>query len=67
MCIRDRSKNKFLRTKITSVANNGGKGIFLGAFIAVPADWIDSIKFKNNTFSDSSEKIRFVKTNNILF
>ena len=56
------SKNKFLRTKVISVANNGSKGIFLGAFIAVPANWIESIKFKDNTFSDSSEKIRFVKT-----
>lgn len=50
--------NKFLRTnKIIS-----GKGKFMGAFIALPSGMMKTIEFDNNQFSEPSEKIHMVKT-----
>ena len=50
--------NKFLRNnKIIP-----GKGKFMGAFIALPSAMMKTIEFDNNQFSDQSEKIRMVKT-----
>ncbi len=55
------SNNKFLRSKMRNTASNMGKGKFLGGFIAVPEKMAGNIIFKNNKFSDPSEKISTVK------
>ena len=56
------SKNIFLRTKEAGPGIINAKGKFMGAFIAIPSKMMGSIKFINNQFSDSSEKIHLVKT-----
>lgn len=52
------TNNKFLRNnKIIP-----GKGKFMGAFIALPSGMMKTIQFSNNQFSEPSEKIHRVKT-----
>ena len=57
------SGNIFIRNKLKSAEIAHGEGKFLGGFIALPSNMVDGIKFNNNKFSDSSEKILVVRTN----
>ncbi len=52
------TNNKFLRNKKITSAN----GKFMGAFIALPSGMMKAIQFSNNQFSEPSEKIHMVKT-----
>ena len=54
--------NKFIRKNSIDNAKKIAKGKFLGAFIALPKAMQKHIQFKNNYFSDKSEKIHTVIT-----
>lgn len=58
------SENKFINNNVKNLAKLSPTGKSVGVFIALPSKVIDSIKFNNNQFSDPSEKIQKVNTDN---
>lgn len=57
--------NRFTRTALRLSSNKlaKNKGVFLGAFVALPEKMLKEIHFNNNQFQDKTEGVRFVKTN----
>ena len=56
------SGNQFLRSGTKSDNTLTTQGKFLGGFIALPSKMLGNIKFNNNKFSDTSEKIQLTPT-----
>ncbi len=57
------TNNKFLRNRTNAAEKNKSNTKFRGAFIALPGKMTENITFKNNEFSEQSEKVHIVKTN----
>lgn len=57
-------QNEFIRNKKLSqnIKDVKSRGRFFGAFVALPGNMINEIHFEGNRFSESKEKVYFVKT-----
>ncbi len=55
------SNNKFIGNNI-NIVKKRAKGRFPGVFIALPSEMTGEIRFKNNQFTESSEKTEIIKT-----